>query len=184
MGAVEGAGNARADVHREVRAELLLLVEQLAQALAVDQLHHHRLALLAPDAFFDGVIDGDDVGVAQLGDGDGLAAEAFGHDRIGRQRRLEQLHRHLTGERQVRRNPHFGHATLREATLQPVTLGEDRRGQRHGVRVRWGGRHVRHPTLVVHRQVSRAMEVRIERGVSGCAGHYEAARLMAIPIVP
>ena len=49
MGGVQCRGNARPDVHRQFRAEPLLLVEQLAQALAVDELHHHRLAAILGD---------------------------------------------------------------------------------------------------------------------------------------
>ena len=134
MGAVECGSDTGADVHRQVGAEALLLVEQLAQALAVDQLHDHGLALLAPDGVLHRVVDGDDVGVAELSDGDGLAPEAFGHDGVGRKGRLEQLDGHLAGERQVGAQPHLGHASLREPTLQPVALGEYGGGQRGGAR--------------------------------------------------
>ena len=95
---VERAGDAGADVHRELGAEPLLLVEQLAQALAVDELHHDGLAAVVVDR----VVDGDDVRVVQLGDGDRLATEPLGHDRIGRERRLEQLDARPAVERRGR----------------------------------------------------------------------------------
>ena len=137
--AVERRRDAGADVHGEVGAEALLLVEQLPQAFAVDQLHDHGLPLLAADRVVDRVVDGDDVGVAELGDGDGLAPEAFGDDGVGRKRRFEQLDGHLAGQRQVGAQPNLGHASLREPTLQPVALDEYGGGQRSGVRARSGG---------------------------------------------
>ena len=150
VGGVERGGDAAADVHRQVRAEPLLLVEQLAQALAVDQLHDHGLAA----AVGDGVVDGHDVRVVQPGDGDGLTAEPLGDDRVGGQRRLEQLDGHVAGQQRVVGQPHLGHASLRETSLQPVTLGE------HRGRQRWragGSGHVRSRTLLVRYDELSAM---------------------------
>ena len=87
VGGVERRGDARADVDRQLRAQPRLHVEELAQALAVDQLHDDGLAA----AVLEHVVDGDDVRVGQAGDGDGLAAEPLGDDGVGRQARLEPL---------------------------------------------------------------------------------------------
>ena len=66
--------------------------------------------------------------VGQAGDGDRLAAEALGDDRVGGQARLEPLQRDLAVEGEVGRQPHLGHPALRQAALEPVALGEhDRR---------------------------------------------------------
>ena len=82
VGLVEGAGDGGADVDRQLGPEPLLGVEQLAQALAVDELHHDRLAAVVDED----VVDADDVGVAEPGDGDRLAAEALGDDGVGGER--------------------------------------------------------------------------------------------------
>ena len=73
---VERQRDAGADVTREFGAEALLRVEQLAQALALDELHHHRLATVLVEH----VVHRDDVRVVQAGGRDGLTAEAFGDD--------------------------------------------------------------------------------------------------------
>ena len=86
-----------------------------------------------------------------LGGGGNPAA----YHRIGGERGLQQLDRHLTGERQVGRHPDLGHATLREPSLQPVTVGEDRR-RRTAVDGE-GGRHVQRGTLVVALRRAPAM---------------------------
>ena len=114
--------DARADVTREFGAEALLRVEQLSQALALDELHHHRL----PPVLGEHVVDRDDVRVVQAGGGDRLATEPFGDDLVGREVRLEPLHRHLAIERQIDGQPDLGHATLGELPLQLVSLGDAR----------------------------------------------------------
>ncbi len=124
VGGIECGGDARADVDRQLRAQPRLDVEELAQALAVDELHDDGLA----PAVLEHVVHGDDVRVGEAGDGDRLAAEALGDDRVGGQARLEPLQRHLAVEGEVRRQPHLGHPALRQPPLEPVTLGEhDRR---------------------------------------------------------
>ena len=79
VGLVEGAGDRGADVDRQLGPETLLRVEQLTEALAVDELHDDRLAALVDDD----VVDGDDVGVGEAGDGDRLATESLGDDGVG-----------------------------------------------------------------------------------------------------
>jgi hypothetical protein len=130
MCSIEGGGNTRTDVDREIGAEPALFVEQLSQALAVDELHDDGQASTAATGVLDRVVDRDDVGVAQLGDCNGLATEALGDHRIGCQRRLQELDGDLARECQVCRQPDFRHAPLRESSLQLVALGEYRRRDR------------------------------------------------------
>ena len=123
VGGVEGGGDTRADVDRQFRAEAGLDVEQLTQALAVDELHHDGLtATLGED-----IVDGDDVRMRESSDGDGLATESLGDDRVGRQARFEPLQGDATVEREVGSQPHFGHAALRQPALQSVAPGENDR---------------------------------------------------------
>ena len=139
VGGVEGRRDARADVDRQLGAEPGLHVEQLAQALAVDELHDDGLAALV----LEHVVDGDDVRVGQAGDGDGLAAEALGDDGVGGQARLEPLEGDLAVERDVGGQPHLGHPALGQPPLEPVAAGEhDRRlgARRARAGGGWGGR--------------------------------------------
>ena len=121
VGVVERQRDARADVAGQLGAQALLGVEQLPQALALDELHHHGLT----PVLFEHVVHRDDVRVVQAGGGDGLTAEAFGDDLVGREVRLEPFHRHLAVEREVDGQPHLGHATLGELPLQLVSVGDD-----------------------------------------------------------
>ena len=131
MSSIECRCNATTDVHGEFGTQPLLLVEQLSQALAIDELHDDCLASVVVDR----VVHRDDVWMTQTSDGDGLAAEAFSNDRVGREARLEDLHGDLTTERHVGGEPHLGHAPLRDFSFQAVSLGNKRRWwQRGGVR--------------------------------------------------
>ena len=120
VGGVERRRDARADVDRQLGAQPGLHVEQLAQALAVDELHDDGLAALV----LEDVVDGDDVRVGQPGHGDGLTAETLGDDRVGGQARLEPLEGDLAIERDVGGEPHLGHPALRQSPLEPVAPGE------------------------------------------------------------
>ena len=60
----------------EFRAQPLLRVEQLAKALALDELHDDRLAAV----LFEHVVHRDDVRMVEAGGGDRLAPEPLGHD--------------------------------------------------------------------------------------------------------
>ena len=134
VGGVERRRDARADVDRQLGREAGLHVEELAQALAVDELHDDGLAALV----LEDVVDGDDVRVGEAGDGDRLAAEPLGDDGVRREARLEPLERDLAVEGDVRRQPHLGHAALGEPPLEPVAVVEDER--RFGTRrARAGG---------------------------------------------
>ena len=114
---VERTGDRRADVDRQFGTEPLLRIEQLAQTLAVDELHHDRLAAFVDDD----VVHGDDVGMTEAGDGDRFAPESLGDDRIAGQIRLQPLDRDLAVEVVVGRHPHFGHASLTDPAFESVT---------------------------------------------------------------
>ena len=130
---VECARDRGADVDREFGAESLLRVEQLAEALAVDELHHDGLASVVDDD----VVDGDDVGVAQSGDRDRLAPEPLGDDGVGGEVGLEPFDRDLAIEVDVGGHPHLGHAALPDSAFELIPLREQlTRGQ---LRRGWGG---------------------------------------------
>ena len=135
VGGVEGGGDARADVDRQLRAESGLHVEQLAQALAVDELHHDGLAATLGED----VVDGDDVRMGEASDGDGLATEALGDDGVGRQARFQPLEGDAAVEREIGGQPHLGHPALGEPALQPVAAGEDDRSVTLFGRRAWSG---------------------------------------------
>ena len=108
-------------------------VEALAQRLAGHQLHHHGLDV----AVVHGVEHRHDRWVREAGHGDRFAPEALDQLRVGRQRRLEQLHGDLAVEHGVGGDPHLGHAADREAPAEAVApgqgahVGRRRRRRRH-----------------------------------------------------
>ena len=120
VGLVERARHGRTDVDRELGAEALLAVEQLAQALAVDELHHDGLAAVV----LEHVVDGDDVGMVQPGDGDRLAPEPFGDHRIGGEVRLEPFDGDPAIELDVGGDPHLGHPTVPDPPIEVVSARE------------------------------------------------------------
>ena len=123
VGGVERRRHALADVHGEVGAEPLLLVEQLAQALAVDELHHDRLARPRRRCRRRRRCSGGSDGRRRSPRG-GTARRTTGSAASSGAGALTATWR---DEQRVGRQPHLGHASLREATLQPVALGEHRR---------------------------------------------------------
>ena len=125
VGLVERARHGRTDVDRELRTEALLTVEQLPEALAVDELHHHGLAAIV----LEDVVDGDDVRVIQPGDGDGLAPEPFGDHRIGGEVGLEPFDRNPAVELHVGGDPHLGHPTVTDPPFEVVPLREQLDGR-------------------------------------------------------
>ena len=62
--------------------------------------------------------------MAQSSNGDGLASEAFGDHWIGGETRLQNLYGDLSRQRRIGSKPYFGHASLRDSSLQAITLGE------------------------------------------------------------
>ena len=138
-----------ADVDGELRAEALLPVEQLAQTLAVDELHHYGLAAVV----LEHVVDGDDVRVIQPGDGDRFAPEPFGDHGIGGEVRLQPLDGDPAVELDVGGDPHLGHPTVTDPPFEVVPLREQLDGRvgdgRRGRRGRGRRGHDRQFTLVV-----------------------------------
>ena len=118
---VERCCDAGADVAGQFGAQSFLRVEYLAQALALDELHHDGLTTV----LLEHVVDGDDVRMVEARRSNGFATEALRDDGIGGERRLEPLDGHLTIECEVDRQPHLGHAALREHALQFVPLRDD-----------------------------------------------------------
>jgi hypothetical protein len=118
---VERTGDRGADVDRELGAEALLGVEQLAQALAVDELHHDGLAALVDEH----VVDGDDVGVAQRATA--IASRRNRSATTGSLARLvlQPLDRDLAVEVDVGGDPDLGHAALPDAAIEPVAAREE-----------------------------------------------------------
>ena len=121
MGLVERRRHRRPDVDGELGAEPLLPVEQLAQALAVDELHHHRLAAVVHEH----VVDGDDVGMVQPGDGDRFAPEPFGDDRDRWRGCLEPLDGDPAVELDVGGDPHLGHPAVTDPPIEVVSLASN-----------------------------------------------------------
>jgi hypothetical protein len=120
---VERRRHAGADVTGEFGAEPFLGVEDLAQALALDELHDDGLA----SVLFEHVVDGDDVRMVEARRSDRLAPEALGDHRVGGEGRFEPFDRDFAVEREIDGQPHLGHAALREHALQFVPLRDDGR---------------------------------------------------------
>ena len=108
--------NRATDVHGESRTESCrsvfgvfasCFVENFTQALAVDELHDHESAV----TFFDDVVDRNDVLVMQLRECLRFATESFDNCFVVSDVILEVLHRDLSTELNVGREPHFCHAT-------------------------------------------------------------------------
>ena len=90
VGGVEGRANAGPDVNGELRCESLLLVEERAKRLAVDELHDHGL----PALIGHGVVHRHDVRMREAGRCDGFASKSLGHGSIGGEVRFQQFDRH------------------------------------------------------------------------------------------
>ena len=78
VGVIERRGDTGSDVARELGAQALLVVEHLAQRLAVDELHDDRLAPFG----LEHVVHRDDVRMVQTGGRDSFSPEPFGDHRI------------------------------------------------------------------------------------------------------
>ena len=159
MRGVEGRAHGHPDVNRQFEAERPLLVEGLAQRLAVDELHDHGLASVVLDR----VVNGHHVGVVQTGCHQGLASEPLRHRPLGGQVGLEQFHRHRAIEGQVGGLPDVGHSTVCAVLVESIATGDD--GVRSRRRVVRRIRHGYAMTLVV--TVSRLGECRsVKRTIS------------------
>ncbi len=127
-----------------------LLVDDVAQRLALDELHREEdvtvvLAL---------VEDGDDVGVAEAGGRPGLAAEALDEDVVGRESGSHDLEGDVAVEACVQRHVDRGHASVcevREDAVSPVDDPTDegvRHAGRHGRSLRCPDTHSPQATRV------------------------------------
>ena len=135
---VERVGDLLADADHVGHGEATLLVDEVAQGGAVDQLHHDvRDAVVVA-----GVVGGDDVGMREPGRGDGLVAEADAGAVVGREVGAEDLDRHPAREHRVVGDPHGGHAAAGERRHESVAAAEHGAGcgQLHGSIVVVSGR--------------------------------------------
>ena len=129
MGEAERGGDLGGHVRRPGGGQLLLGPQDVGQGPAVHVLHHDevRAALLPP------VVDGDDVGVGQVGGGLRLPAEAGHEAGVGGELGEEHLDRHPPLQQTVARQVDVGHAAATETGLDLVAVVEDRGvTQRHG----------------------------------------------------
>ena len=121
MCVVERGGDAAGDPHRAVDRERPVLVEQAAQVGAVDQLHDE----VGDAVVLTGVVRGDDVGVGEAGDGDGLVAKARPQRLVDGELGVQRLDRDAPREQRVLADPHAGHAAAREQGIEAVATVED-----------------------------------------------------------
>ena len=121
MGEAEGGGDVGADVGGAVGVQTVLAPQQVPQRRPVDVLHHDEVgvAVLAP------VVDGDDVGMVEVGRRLRLTAEALDEGLVGRQLREQHLQGDGPVEQQVAGEVHLGHAATREMAHDLVAVGED-----------------------------------------------------------
>src|SRR5262249_30448092 len=107
--------------------------EPLRERLAVDQLEHHEVQLVAAHARAADVVDRADVRVVERGDALRLALEARAELRVGRELRGQQLDGHVPLESRVTRLVDLAHPprTERSADLVRPEAG-GRREYRRG----------------------------------------------------
>ncbi len=123
--AVEGLARIRRGV---VGCERRAVADDLLERSAVDVLHRDE-RLLVGDAV---VVDHDDVGMVERGDGRRLAAESLDERGVG-ERRREQLQGHEATEPAVAGEQHLGHPARAQARLDLVAAREHpRAGSRRG----------------------------------------------------
>ncbi len=115
-------GDLGRDAHRVRRGETFVRLQDLAQRLAGDVLHHDEggVVLLAP------VVDRDDVRVVESGRGLRLASEAFDVGGVRRELGKEHLHRDAPVEQSVVSEVHVGHAAVADLLAQLVAVREAR----------------------------------------------------------
>jgi len=117
----------------------LPLLEQLAQRVALDELHGQKRLAVGERANF---VGGRHARVLQLAGDGGLDAEAHGGRRIGRHLGLERLDSHVSVEERVACAADHAHAARADllgqfvAARQQLTVGRGRKGIRALARVR------------------------------------------------
>ena len=120
VGGVERLGHLGGQAGGLPRVDRRRVVDALAQRAPGHQLHHDRLGA----GFRAGVVDRHDPRVGEPGGGDRLLPEAGDEAAVGRQVRVEQLHRHLAAQDLVGAPPHLGHPARGDELLEPVPAAE------------------------------------------------------------
>jgi hypothetical protein len=124
VGGVERVGDLLADADHVGDGQATLLVDQVAEGRALDQLHHDvRDAVVVAR-----VVGGDDVGVRETGGGDRLVAEAGPGALVGGEVGPQDLDRHPAREDGVVGHPHGRHAPARDRRHEAVAAAEDGAG--------------------------------------------------------
>ena len=122
VGEVQGGGDLAGDLGGLLGRDVAVGAQDVGQRAAVDELHGDevRAGVLAP------VVDADDVGVAEVGRGLGLAAEPL--DEVGVDGELGEQHLDgdLAVEQAVAPEEHVGHAAAPDALAQLVAVVDDR----------------------------------------------------------
>ena len=122
VGDAERGGDLVGDLGRLHRVDVPVGPQDVGQRAALHVLHRHEVGVgvLAP------VVDGDDVGVGQVGRRLGLAAEPLDEVRVGGELGEQHLDGDQTVEQQVARQEDVGHAAAPDALLDFVAVVEDR----------------------------------------------------------
>ena len=105
-----------------------LRLDDLAQRVAVDVLHHDVGQRPEVALHLAGVVDRDDRGVVERGGVLGLAAEPQLELRVPGEVGAQHLHGHVPAEALVHPAVHLGHAAVAERVAQLVAVGEQTRG--------------------------------------------------------
>ena len=121
------SGHVGADLGRAPRGDGAVLADHLAQGAPLDVLHDDevRALLLAP------VVDGDDVGVVEVGGRARLPAEALDERPVGRELGKEDLERDRTIQEEVSREEDLRHSAPGKVLhdLIPTVVNTQRHGQ-------------------------------------------------------
>ena len=111
-------------MHGEVWPKTLLLVQQIAQTLALHVLHDDCLSAVE----FDAVVHGHNVWVRKLCARNCFPAKTFGHLRIVGEVRLQEFYSNFSVKKSVDRHPYFGHPTSVDVMIKPVTTAYKAKG--------------------------------------------------------
>ena len=124
VGVVEGGAHLRCDLLGPLRREGALVLDDLLQGLALDELHDEevRPAVGPP------VVDGDDAGVVQAGRRLGLPAEALDEGTVPGELRMQDLESDRAAEQAVAGDEDLGHPTGGEGSRDLVAPAEEAAG--------------------------------------------------------
>ena len=121
VGGAQGGGDAGPDLGHPAGLQRPFGPQQLAQVLALDELHDHVVdALVAPP-----VVDVHDVDVVEVGGRLGLPPEALDEALVGGVLRVEDLDGHPAVEETVVADPHVGHPAARQVGDEGIATRED-----------------------------------------------------------